>query len=682
MAETAPLEDRLEELLDQETFAPPEEFAESAVVADESVYEQADEDYEAFWAEQAEALKWQEKYEQVLDWSDPPFAKWFVGGKLNVAENCVDRHVEDGNGDRVAFHWRGEEGEEEDITYADLHRDVQKFANALKDLGVEKGDVVGIFLPMVPEVVVAMLACARIGAPHNVVFGGFSPESVKERMEVSEAKALVTVDGARRKGKTAPVKSEVDEAMGDLESLETIIVVKRTGEDAPMKDGRDHWYHELLEAADDECPAEPMDAEDPLFILYSSGSTAKPKGIVHTTGGYLTGVAYTHKLVFDLKPEEDVFWCSADVGWITGHSYIVYGPLANGTTSVMFEGAPDYPDKDIWWEIIDRYDVSLFYTAPTAIRAAMKWGKEYPEKHDLSSLRLLGTVGEPINPKAWLWYHTVIGGERCPIVDTWWQTETGHIMIAPLPGITETKPGSATKPLPGIDAAVLEEESGDESGTDEGLLVAAPAVARDAADALQGRRALHRDLLGHVRQGHLRRRRRRPQGRGRLLLDHRAHGRRAQRLRPPHVDGRDRGRDRLARQGRRGGRDRAVRRGLGPGRDRVRHARGRRGRGRRGPREGDRRARRQEDRQARAAQAHHLGRRPAQDALRQDHAAPAARHRRGQRAGRRLDPGRPGRRREARGEGQGRARTGTARRRSGAPARAGAPRPPCVRPRR
>ena len=370
MAETAPLEDRLEELLDQETFAPPEEFAETADVTEESVYEQADEDFEAFWAEQADTLKWQEKYEQVLDWSDPPFAKWFVGGKLNVAENCVDRHVEDGNGDRVAFHWRGEEGEEEDITYADLHRDVQRFANALKDVGVEKGDVVGIFLPMIPEVVVAMLACARIGAPHNVVFGGFSPESVKERMEVSEAKALVTVDGARRKGKTNPVKSEVDEVMGDLDSLESIIVVKRTGEDAEMKDGRDHWYHDLLEAADDDCPAEPMDAEDPLFILYSSGSTAKPKGIVHTTGGYLTGVAYTHKVVFDLKPEEDVYWCSADVGWITGHSYIVYGPLANGTTSVMFEGAPDYPDKDIWWELIERYDVSLFYTAPTAIRAA------------------------------------------------------------------------------------------------------------------------------------------------------------------------------------------------------------------------------------------------------------------------------------------------------------------------
>ena len=497
MADTAPLEARLEELLDRETFTPPDEFIDDPVVADESVYERADEDYEAFWAEQAEALKWQEKYEQVLDWSDPPFAKWFVGGKLNVAENCVDRHVEDGNGDRVAFHWRGEEGEEEDITYADLHRDVQKFANALKDLGVQKGDVVGIFLPMVPEVVVAMLACARIGAPHNVVFGGFSIESVKERMEVSDAKVLVTVDGARRKGKTAAVKSEVDEVMGDLESLESIVVVKRTGEDAEMKDGRDHWYHDLLEAADDDCPAEPMDAEDPLFILYSSGSTAKPKGIVHTTGGYLTGVAYTHKVVFDLKPEEDVFWCSADVGWITGHSYIVYGPLANGCTSVMYEGPPDYPDKDIWWELVDRYDVSLFYTAPTAIRACMKWGKEYPEKHDLSSLRLLGTVGEPINPKAWLWYHTVIGGERCPIVDTWWQTETGHIMIAPLPALTETKPGSATKPLPGIDAAILDEESGDDVRHRPGAAGPAPAVARDAANALPGRRALHRDLLGN-----------------------------------------------------------------------------------------------------------------------------------------------------------------------------------------
>ena len=440
------------------------------MVSDPSIYEEADKDYEGFWEQQAEALDWEQKWDQVLDWSDPPNAKWFVGGKLNVAHNCVDRHVEAGNGDRVAFHWRGEEGEERDITYADLHRDVQKFANALKDQGVEAGDIVGIFLPMIPEVVVAMLACARIGAPHNVVFGGFSPESVKERMEVSEAKALITVDGARRKGKTAPIKADVDEVMGDLKSLETIIVVKHADNDAPMTEGRDHWYHELVEAADDECPAEGFDAEHPLYILYSSGSTAKPKGILHTTGGYLTGVAYTHKVVFDLKPEEDVWWCSADVGWVTGHSYIVYGPLANGATSVMYEGAPDYPDKDIWWELCERYGVTLFYTAPTAIRACMKWGKEYPEKHDLSSLRLLGSVGEPINPKAWLWYHVVIGGENCPIVDTWWQTETGHIMIAPLPGITETKPGSATQPLPGIEALVVTEKDGEDAGTDQGLL--------------------------------------------------------------------------------------------------------------------------------------------------------------------------------------------------------------------
>jgi acetyl-CoA synthetase len=318
--------------------------------------------------------------------------------------------------------------------------------------------------------VVAMLACARIGAPHNVVFGGFSVESVKERMEVSKAKALVTVDGARRKGKTAPIKQDVDEVMGDLKTLETIIVVQHAENDAPMQEGRDHWYHELLEAADDECPAEGFDAEHPLFILYSSGSTAKPKGILHTTGGYLTGVAYTHKVVFDLKPEKDVWWCSADVGWVTGHSYIVYGPLANGATSVMYEGAPDYPDKDAWWDVCERYGVTLFYTAPTAIRACMKWGKEYPEKHDLSSLRLLGTVGEPINPKAWLWYHLVIGGERCPIVDTWWQTETGHIMISPLPGITVTKPGSATRALPGIDAKVVNEDDGEDAGTDQGLL--------------------------------------------------------------------------------------------------------------------------------------------------------------------------------------------------------------------
>src|SRR5215213_10570980 len=470
MADTTSLESRLEGLLEQEKFPPPDGFREQAVVSDPSIYDEADKDYEGFWAQQAEALDWEQKWDQVLDWSDPPNAKWFVGGRLNVAHNCVDRHVEAGRGDRVAFHWRGEEGEERDVTYADLHRDVQKFANALKDRGIEKGDVVGIFLPMIPEVVVAMLACARIGAPHNLVFGGFSATSVRERMEFSEAKALITVDGARRKGKTAPIKQAVDEEMGDLGHLETIIVVQHTNADCSMKQGRDFWWHTVMDAAADECPAEPLDAEHPLYILYTSGSTAKPKGILHTTGGYLTQVAYTHKHVFDLKPDEDVFWCSADVGWVTGHSYIVYGPLANGATSVMYEGAPDYPDKDIWWELIERYKVSIFYTAPTAIRACIKWGPEYPGKHDLSSLRLLGTVGEPINPKAWLWYHKVIGGERCPIVDTWWQTETGHILISPLPGITATKPGSATKPLPGVVAQVVREEDGEDAGTEQGLL--------------------------------------------------------------------------------------------------------------------------------------------------------------------------------------------------------------------
>src|SRR3954452_13542527 len=361
-ADTSDLERELQELQEVEKFDPPEEFKRDALWTDTSVYEEARKDTEAWWAKQAEELHWFEKWDQVLDWSNPPFAKWFVGGKLNLAYNCVDRHVEAGNGDRVAFHWRGEEGEERDITYADLLRDSQKLANALKDNGISKGDIVGIYLPMIPEVIVSMLACARIGAPHNLVFGGFSPESVKERMEFSEAKALITVDGARRKGKTAAIKSAVDETMGDLETLERIFVVKATGEDCDMQEGRDVWVHEAMEAAADECEAEPLDAEHPLYILYSSGSTAKPKGILHTTGGYLTHVAWTHKYVFDLKPDEDVWWCSADVGWVTGHSYIVYGPLMNGATSVMYEGAPDYPDKDIWWELCERYGVTLFYT--------------------------------------------------------------------------------------------------------------------------------------------------------------------------------------------------------------------------------------------------------------------------------------------------------------------------------
>jgi acetyl-CoA synthetase len=469
---TEQLEKQLESMLEIEKFPPPEEFRKQALVTDESVYEEAENDLEGFWSRQAEELvDWAKKPTQILDESNAPFYKWFADGQLNLSYNCLDRHVEAGNGDRVAYHWHGEEGEERDITYAELHRDVQRFANALKDRGIGKGDVVGIYLPMIPEVVVAMLACARIGAPHNVVFGGFSPEAVRERMEFSEAKALITVDGARRKGKTAPMKSAVDPEIESVRSIETIFVVKATDTECEMKEGRDVWFGEAMESADPDCPAEPMEAEQPLFVLYTSGSTAKPKGVLHTTGGYLVGVTFTHRYVFDLKPEKDVYWCAADVGWVSGHSYIIYGPLSNGATSVMYEGAPDYPDKDVWWDIVENHGVTILYTAPTAIRACMKWGVEYPNKHDLSTLRLLGSVGEPINPKAWLWYYEVIGGERCPIVDTWWQTETGHILISPLPGLTETKPGSATRPLPGIVDAVVVDDDGNEVEGEQGFLV-------------------------------------------------------------------------------------------------------------------------------------------------------------------------------------------------------------------
>jgi len=466
------LERELGEMLERERFEPPVEFRERALWSDPAVYDEAATDPDAWWLRQAnELLDWDEAPREGLDDSNPPFYKWFADGKINASANCLDRHVAAGIGDRVAYHWRGEEGEERDVTYAELLADTQRFANALKDLGVGKGDVVGIYLPMIPEVVVAMLACARIGAMHNVVFGGFSAEAVRERMEFSEAKALITVDGARRKGKVASIKPQVDEHLGDLATLETIVVVRHTGTDCPMREGRDRFYDELLEAADPECPPEPLDAEQPLFILYTSGSTAKPKGILHTTGGYLTGVAATHRYVFDLEPESDVYWCAADVGWVTGHSYIVYGPLLNGATSVMWEGAPDYPGHGIWWELVERYGVTILYTAPTAIRTFIKWGADIPAKSDLSSLRLLGSVGEPINPKAWLWYHKVIGAERCPIVDTWWQTETGAIMITPLPGITATKPGSATTPFPGVEAEVVGESDGEPVEQGQGLLI-------------------------------------------------------------------------------------------------------------------------------------------------------------------------------------------------------------------
>jgi len=459
------LEQRLSELLEVERFDPPEGFAAAAQIRDDSVHRAAAQDPPAWWAEQARALDWYAPWDTVLDDSNPPFYKWFAGGRINASYNCLDRHVDAGRGEKVAFHWRGEEGEERDVTYADLHRDVQRLANALRDRGVQAGDVVGIYLPMIPEVVVAMLACARIGAPHNVVFGGFSAESVAERMEFSDAKLLITVDGARRKGKTAPIKEAVDSCMPDL----PCIVVRHTGIDAPMAD-KDAWFDEVMAAADAECPPEQLDAEHPLFVLYTSGSTAKPKGILHTTGGYLTHVSWTHRYVFDLDAERDVYFCSADVGWITGHSYIVYGPLCNGATSIMYEGAPDYPHRGIWWELCERYGATIFYTAPTAIRACMKWGVEHVEKFDLDKLRLLGTVGEPINPKAWLWYREVVGRGECPVIDTWWQTETGGIMITTLAGAQHAKPGSAGTPIPGVDAAVLDEEGNEVPNGTQGLL--------------------------------------------------------------------------------------------------------------------------------------------------------------------------------------------------------------------
>jgi acetyl-CoA synthetase len=466
------LERELEAMLEIEKFEPPADFRERANWSDPKIYDEAAADPVAWWHRQAtELLDWETEPAQALDDSNPPFYKWFADGRLNASANCLDRHVEAGNGERVAYHWRGEEGERRDVTYSELLASTQRFANALKDLGVRKGDVVGIYLPMIPEVAVAMLATARIGAVHNVVFGGFSAESVRERMEFSEAKALVTVDGARRKGRTAPIKQQVDDHLGDLGTLETIVVIRATGIECPMKEGRDVFFDQICDAADPECPPEPIEAEHPLFILYTSGSTAKPKGILHTTGGYLTGVTATHRYVFDLKPEDDVYWCAADVGWVTGHSYIVYGPLANGATSVMWEGAPDYPHQGIWWELIADYKATILYAAPTAIRTFIKWGEEIPAQHDLSSLRLLGSVGEPINPKAWLWYHKVIGGERCPIVDTWWQTETGAIMITPLPGIVATKPGSATRPFPGVSAEVVSEREGKPVTEGQGLLV-------------------------------------------------------------------------------------------------------------------------------------------------------------------------------------------------------------------
>jgi acetyl-CoA synthetase len=443
-------------LLEERRYPPPPEFAAQANAQPE-IYER---DFEEFWETEArERVSWFEDFTTLCDW-ELPYAKWFGGGKLNVAYNCVDRHIEAGNGDKVAYHWEGEpEDERRSLTFADLQAEVVRFAKALKRLGVKKGTPVGIYMGMVPELPIAMLACARIGAPHTVVFGGFSADSLSGRLNDMECEVLITQDQGLRNGAPVPLKQNADAALADSPTVKQAVVYRRTGGDIEMQQGRDRWWHDVVEGESDDaesCPCEPMDSEDLLYLLYTSGTTAKPKGIVHTTAGYLVGTATTHHYIFDVKPDS-IYWCAADIGWVTGHSYIVYGPLCNGTTGVIYEGVPNYPDMDRWWTIIERYKVDILYTAPTAIRTHMKWGPEHAQKHDLSTLRLLGTVGEPINPEAWMWYREHIGGDRTPVVDTWWQTETGMILISPLPGVTTTKPGSATKPFPGVDAAVYDE---------------------------------------------------------------------------------------------------------------------------------------------------------------------------------------------------------------------------------
>ena len=444
-------------LLENRKFPPSAAFKKNSLAVGTHLYDQAAADDEGFWAQQAaDLIDWDQDWHTICEWN-VPYAKWFVGGKLNVSYNCLDRHVLAGNGDKVAIHWEGEPGDTRTITYSELLVEVEKFSNVLKSLGVVKGDRVNIYLPMIPEAAVAMLSCARIGAAHSVVFGGFSSQALADRINDAEAKVLITADGGYRRGEVFELKPAADEAIASTPTIEHVVVVKRGGNKVNMVAGRDHWYHDLMATASDNCPAEPMDSEQLLFLLYTSGTTGKPKGIMHTTGGYLTHVTYTHKYVFDLHPESDVYWCTADVGWITGHSYIVYGPLSNGATQVIYEGVPNYPANDRLWSIVEKYGVTIFYTAPTAIRTFMKWGDEEPAKHDMSTLRLLGSVGEPINPEAWMWYRDTIGRGECPVVDTWWQTETGGIMISPLPGATTLKPGSATFPVPGISAEVVDD---------------------------------------------------------------------------------------------------------------------------------------------------------------------------------------------------------------------------------
>jgi acetyl-CoA synthetase len=447
-------------LHESRVFPPAEPFAQTAHVPSlgeyRALYEASLRDPEGFWAQQAETLRWSKKWDRVVEWN-PPFVKWFLGGTLNLSENCLDRHASTWRKNKAAIIWEGEPGETRTLTYQELLREVGRFANVLKALGARKGDRVGIYMPMIPEAAIAMLACARIGATHSVVFGGFSAEALRDRMNDAEAKLIITADGGYRRGQIVPLKVNVDGALKGMKTVQHVVVVRRTGEAVPFTAGRDHWWHELMAAASPICPAEPLDAEHPLFILYTSGTTGKPKGVVHSTGGYLLQTALTTKYVFDLK-DEDTYWCTADIGWVTGHSYVVYGPLANGATTLMYEGAPNHPEPDRFWGLIEKHQVSVFYTAPTAIRAFVRWGEQWPRKHDLSSLRLLGTVGEPINPEAWMWYRAVIGGGRCPIVDTWWQTETGAIMISPLPGAIPTKPGSATLPFFGVEADVVDKD--------------------------------------------------------------------------------------------------------------------------------------------------------------------------------------------------------------------------------
>jgi acetyl-CoA synthetase len=460
-------------LKETRVFPPPPEFAAQAFINSQAEYEflwkRAKDDPEGFWGEQAEQLHWFRRWDRVLTWNEP-HAQWFTGGKLNVSYNCLDRHLTNGRKNKAAIIWEGEPGDSRVLRYQDLHREVCKFANVLKGLGIKAGDRVAIYMPMVPELAIAMLACTRIGAPHSIVFGGFSADAVAGRNNDAQARLLITADGGWRRGKVVPLKQNVDDALKRSPSVEKCIVYNRCNQPITMKPGRDLWWHELMAGASADCPAEPLDSEHPLYLLYTSGSTGKPKGVLHTTAGYLLGVSLTHKWVFDLR-EDDTYWCTADIGWVTGHSYIVYGPLCNGATTLMYEGAPNYPREDRFWSIVEKYRVNTFYTAPTAIRAFIKWGDQWPAKHDLSSLRLLGTVGEPINPEAWMWYHEVIGRKRCPIVDTWWQTETGMIMISPLPGAIPTKPGSATKPLPGVVPEIVDKQGRPMPANQGGFLV-------------------------------------------------------------------------------------------------------------------------------------------------------------------------------------------------------------------